>query len=207
MSSSPLFPRLADANLALDPNGREFIVDDVRRVVINGCRSVDRVFIDGTEIPFTEFRPMAKQDPGKEVEMVLVEMPLLAIQDVPEAGRCLVRSVLSNDGNWQLGAKVVVIGDWEDGPGEHFVSSHEVLPILADKDATIAALQKENDDLKAQAKAKEAEGKKPETKTDDPAKVEKAALIKRAKDLGINTTAKSSETLAKLIEAKEAEGK
>lgn len=219
-----MFPHMDDVRTAMDPRAREIVIDDVRRVPVNGLLEVDKILIDGVELPLTDLRPVIKQDAGKEPETVMIEMPIVTVSDLPGFGRCLIRSVLSNDGNWQLGSKVVVIGEWEEGPQESFVSSLDVNQDLAKKDreikklsqqvadapskADLDARDKEIAELKKQlaekpVKAKEAEPKK-DANTEAPG-LDKAALVARAKELKINTIGKSPEKLAELIKAKEAE--
>lgn len=222
-----MFPHMDDVRTALDPRAREIIVDDVRRVAVNGLLEVDQILIDGIDLPMTDLRPVVKQDPGKEPETVMIEMPIVTVSDLPGFGRCLIRSVLSNDGNWQLGSKVVVIGEWAEGPQERFVSSLDVDGVVAKKDQEIKKLSGQLADAPSKAdleardkeiaalKAKLADqpvDTKPakEPKPAKPAKadaapIDKAAIVARAKELKINVIGKKPEKLLELIKAKEAE--
>lgn len=215
-----MFPHLADAAKMLDPRARTFVVDDNRRILVDGLESIESVEIDGCPMPAMEERPFAVQELGKEATTVQHMVPLWTVQDIPGFGRCLIRSMYSNHGEWQIGSQVTIIGEWAEGPSESFVSTLLVQDELgklkanhaaeiAAKDAEIAALKA---DKKSEPKAKDEKPKstKSEKPASDPPKSEapaldKSALKARAKELKINPIGKSPERLAELIAEKEAE--
>lgn len=136
-----MFPKALDPATELNPRSRKITVTHQDYVLIDGCLELEHVLIDGIEIPMTDMRAFSKQDPGKEPEMVLAPVPLLSVQDVPGVGRCLLRSIFSNHGQWQIGSTLIVTGEWAEGPEEHFVSNLAMMPVLAEKDKQIAEAQ------------------------------------------------------------------
>lgn len=156
---SMAFPGLTniDSELALNERARTFTVDNERFIAVPGLSNIEACFIDGVEIPLTQERPFWEEKPGKEAEPVMHEVPMLQLSDVPDVGTVLVRAVWSNNGIWQIGSKVVIVGDWTELPDEQFVSSVKVDTEMAKKDAEIAALKAQ---LNQVSKATENETKK-----------------------------------------------
>lgn len=235
MPIDTMFPHLADAAKMLDPKARFFTVNDTTKIVVEGLEAVEYVEIDGIALPMMEARTFWKNDPGKEPETVQHMVPLFQVQDIPGFGRCLIRSVYSNHGEWQIGSNVTVVGDWADGPSEEFVSTFVVDPILKAKDVEIekreqalagavdAIAEKEAELQSAASRIAELEAilkdngvelesesmpprQQPMSPELDP-ELDKDAIKVRAKELGISTVGKNSEKLLQLIKAKEDEGK
>lgn len=113
------------------------MVANPMRVEVPGCIELLRVFVDGVELPLEEDRNFSRQDLGKEPSMVAMPVPLVSLEHVDPYGTCLVRSLYSNDGLWQVGSTVVVVGEWDEGAEETFVSSS----VVAEKEARIATLE------------------------------------------------------------------
>jgi hypothetical protein len=147
-----MFPLTQLPNEQIDlERARSFVVDDVSRVPVPGLRLVERVFVDGVEVPVEETRNMASQDPGQEVVMRPVLVPIVALEYIEPVGACLVRSVYSNDGRWHQGSTVTVVGEWDEDGDERMVSSK----LLDEAEAAVEAREKELADLRASAKESE----------------------------------------------------
>lgn len=164
-----MFPRQLEPALALE-GARPFTVTSPTRIEVPGCTFVHRVFVDGAEMPVEEDRMFAVEKKGKEPEMVPHTVPLCSLEHVEGHGTCLVRSLYSNDGLWQVGSTVVVVGEWDSDAEETFVSSRLVEQDLAARDARIAELEAQiaqNEDggtVQSKTEEKPAPAKKGESK-------------------------------------------
>lgn len=136
-----MFPRALDPRIILDPRTREIQITNNQYVLVDGLNAIERILIDGIEMPMESMRPFWKQDPGKEEEVVMSPVPILTVQDVPGVGKCLLRSIFSNHGEWQVGSRLMITGDWNEGPEEQFMSNLTVIPMLEAKDKQIAAAE------------------------------------------------------------------
>ena len=110
-----MFPGLTQADLdhAADPRSREIVVENQNYLAVPGLLQVESVFIQGAIIPAEAERPVWVKAPGREEESETTLMPMLSLDNHPEFGQVLYRSVLSNDGIWPIGAKAFVVGEWE----------------------------------------------------------------------------------------------
>lgn len=165
------FPTLSEQSpsLELNENARKFKVTNESYLEVPGLLEVETVFLGHVELPLTSTRPFARQEPGKEVDMVETEVPMLQLSDMPDVGTVLLRSIWSNDGKWQLGTEVVVVGKWDESADpKDFVPQTEL-------DKAKAALEAANAELaalKSGANAEAEAAKKAKAQADAKAKAE-----------------------------------
>lgn len=76
-----------------------------------GCKSVSRVLVGNVEIPAYVSQKFPTDNDAKD--HVTAEWPLYDLSEDDTGTPCLMRSVQSNDGIWQAGVKITVVGEWE----------------------------------------------------------------------------------------------
>lgn len=81
-------------------------------VFLPNCRSVERVFVGSSEVPAYVTHEIPMDADGKVLEKV--EYPLWTLAPTEDGQIVLLRANLSNDGIWQAGAEITVIGEWEE---------------------------------------------------------------------------------------------
>lgn len=113
---SGLFPTMARPADLVDADDakrvREFKGDGTPFLKVPGCKSVDKVFVGGVELPATVSHKFPLDADGKD--LVAQEWPMYDLA-ADEAGTpTLLRSVQSNDGIWQDDVRITVLGEWED---------------------------------------------------------------------------------------------
>lgn len=79
---------------------------------VPGCKRVDRVFVSGIELPAYVTQRFPTDADAKE--HVQSDWPLWDLGEDATGQPVLLRSVQSNDGIWQEGAQIVVVGEWEE---------------------------------------------------------------------------------------------
>jgi hypothetical protein len=79
-----------------------------------GCKSVSRVLVGDVELPPYVAQKFPIDNDAKE--HVATEWPLYDLSEDDSGTPCLMRSVQSNDGIWQSGVSITVVGEWEEEP-------------------------------------------------------------------------------------------
>lgn len=77
-----------------------------------GCKSVHRVLVGNVELPPYVVQKFPLDNDAKE--HVTTEWPLYDLSEDDSGVPCLMRSVQSNDGIWQAGVAITVVGEWEE---------------------------------------------------------------------------------------------
>lgn len=112
-TSAELFPEAARNAPIEAPKGMEartFVGDGSSDINLGDCQKVDRVVIGGQDVPESieeDYPTTASERPVME----RVSIPLWIVIKVG-VDHVLRRSIKSNDGVWQKGAEVVVVGKW-----------------------------------------------------------------------------------------------
>lgn len=116
MSERPLigiFSTPVQESRDYDPeNARTFYGNGQTKLPVKNLLNVERVFIDGVELPSR--LPIKAPRNAQHSEFVEFDMQGFALDfesDTQEP--FLVRCSSSNDGIWQNGSKIVVIGEWK----------------------------------------------------------------------------------------------
>ena len=117
MSSSALFPALAAVAAAatLDTaRARVFKGTGTGLLPVPGLMEVNEVRVAGVILP----RQIMQEFPGDLESKTLVHQarPLWDVAEGQDGKPVLVRSGASNDGIWQKGVEITVVGDWEPEP-------------------------------------------------------------------------------------------
>ena len=89
---------------------RLFRVEDPQGVQVPGCKSISELRLDGVVIPPSVQEEWLKDLTMKNFERV--EVPLYQLVEGTE-GPMIIRSLKSNDGNWQVGSVLAVKGEWD----------------------------------------------------------------------------------------------
>lgn len=172
------FPTLSEQkpDLHLNENARTIRVTNENYLAAPGLRKVETVFLGHVELPPVSTRPFSKQELGKEEEMVDTEVPMLQLGDMPDIGTVLLRSIWSNDGKWQVGTDVTVIGEWDESDDpKDFVPQTELDSTKKALDAANAEIAKLKADADAKAKAEAEAAKKAKADADAKAKADEGA--------------------------------
>lgn len=113
-----LFPKIEKKGAAAaDPNARTFLGSGGNLLLVPGCRQVDAVRVGNTAVPeFIDEEYPVGFDSNGVPSLEGHRVPLYQLVET-EDGPALQRSVKSNDGIWQSGETVVVVGVWSDSPG------------------------------------------------------------------------------------------
>jgi hypothetical protein len=91
---------------------REFKGSGTPFLKVPGCKSVEKVFVGGTELPASIKHRFPVDADGKD--LVSQEWPMYDLSADEVGTPTLLRSVQSNDGIWQDGISVTVVGEWDD---------------------------------------------------------------------------------------------
>lgn len=142
---------------ALDDRSRLIIVSNSKYIETPGLLWVDAVSIDGVNIPLEDERPMYEMAPAAgdalgPVSVKSVPVPMVQVMDVPTLGTVLARSQYSNFGEWQIGSRVIVTGEWAERPVDTFVPASDIDAVQAEKqdlEKEMLLLEAENKKLKA----------------------------------------------------------
>lgn len=108
----------ADLAATSDPRARKIVADNPNFIQAPGLVRLEKVYLQGVEIPLEESRPVWMREIGREEVAIRTTMPLLSVSDHPEHGTVIYRAELSNDGRWPVGADIYVIGDWAEDQEE-----------------------------------------------------------------------------------------
>lgn len=76
-----------------------------------GCKSVSRVLVGNVEMPAYVSQKFPVDADAKN--HVSADWPLYDLSEDETGTPCLMRSVQSNDGIWQAGVQITVVGEWE----------------------------------------------------------------------------------------------
>ena len=111
-----LFPVVATAAAALalgadSASARTFLGSGDAFLKVPGCRSVSRVLVGNIEIPAYITQKFPTDNDAKE--HVATDWPLYDLSQDETGQPVLLRSVQSNDGIWQEGVEITVVGEWE----------------------------------------------------------------------------------------------
>lgn len=92
---------------------RVFTVEQENFVLLPGCLSVEDIKLDGVTIPQYIEEEVLSDLTDKRFHTLRI-----ALWDVVqnEQGPALVRSLKSNNGKWQIGSRISVLGKWADAP-------------------------------------------------------------------------------------------
>lgn len=93
---------------------RSFTGEGQPMLIIDGCKGVERVFVGGAEIPPYVSHQVPMDADGKVLKEV--EYPLYTIAKAETGETVLLRANLSNDGIWQEGVEITVVGQWDELP-------------------------------------------------------------------------------------------
>jgi hypothetical protein len=91
---------------------REFKGNGTPFLKVPGCKSVDKVFVGGTQIPASVTHKFPVDADGKE--LISQEWPMYDLTADEIGTPTLLRSVQSNDGIWQDGVSITIVGEWDD---------------------------------------------------------------------------------------------
>lgn len=94
---------------------REFAGDGTPFLRVPGLQKLEALRIGNTEIPLEQKRQYPTD--GTHTNFETVNEPLVSLQHDAQ-GAVLLRSVLSNNGMWQSGQPIFVVGDWEDAQAQ-----------------------------------------------------------------------------------------
>jgi hypothetical protein len=95
---------------------RTFEGTDNAFLPLPGCKSVSRVLVGNVELPAYVSQKFPLDNDAKD--HVTTEWPLYDLAEDDTGTPCLMRSVQSNDGIWQAGVQITVVGEWEPLPEE-----------------------------------------------------------------------------------------
>ena len=110
-----IFPELTEPTFDEIRSGvvREFIGDGSPLLPVHGLIGHPHsVRVGTTEVPLRI--PITFQNNRLNGQTIDTDMPLLAVAKDAAGNAVLRRSLSSNDGNWQKGAKVFVWGEWQE---------------------------------------------------------------------------------------------
>lgn len=113
-----LFPKIEKKGAAVaDPNARTFVGSGGNLLLVPGCRKVSSVRVGAVSVPefINEDYPVGFDSNGVP-SLESHRVPLYQLVETDD-GAALQRSVKSNDGTWQSGEAIVVVGDWSDSLG------------------------------------------------------------------------------------------
>lgn len=116
--SNPMFPGANRVTpLPVSGEAKTFTGDGTGRLSIPGCRAVAQVFVGGMEIEryHENKHPL---DNTERPEYIKQSIPLWDLSETEDGIPCLVRNMQSNDGIWQDGATITVVGEWTADPAE-----------------------------------------------------------------------------------------
>ena len=108
--SAPLVPTHIAGDDA--PRAATFTGTGQPYLPVPGFKRVDRVFVSGIELPAYIKQKFPIDSDAKE--HVSAEWPLWDLSEDAAGQPVLLRSVQSNDGIWQEGATIVVVGEWDE---------------------------------------------------------------------------------------------
>lgn len=91
---------------------REFKGNGTPFLKVPGCKSVEKVFVGGTELPATITQKFPVDADAKD--LVSQEWPMYDLSPDETGTPTLLRSTVSNDGIWQDGISITVVGEWDD---------------------------------------------------------------------------------------------
>ena len=114
-SLAGLFPTSAVATDFLTEeerfSARSFKGEGQPFLVLPGCKSVERVFVGGAEVPAYVTHQIPLDADGKQLKDV--EYPLWTLAQADTGETILLRARFSNDGIWQE-ADITVVGEFEE---------------------------------------------------------------------------------------------
>jgi hypothetical protein len=111
IDNAQLFPKILQTK-DLGRNARVFDGSGNSVLLTPGLQLVQSIEIDGVELPLEIEEAYVSSATGQTES---VTIPLIQTVHVAE-GIGIQRSVKSNDGVWQAGSRIVVVGVWDDTP-------------------------------------------------------------------------------------------